>query len=98
MLDPRKLFDMLKNAGEIQKNIMEKLKQQKATGEAGGGMVRVVMNGHFEVLSLELDDSLLKEEKAFVAELIKAAINDATAQMRNTMTDHFKSLAGPLGF
>jgi|SRR5579871_1922543 len=98
MLDPRKLFDMLKNAGEMQKTMLEKLKQQKSSGEAGGGMVKVVMNGHFEVLSLSLDDNLLKEDKGFAEELIKAAVNDATAQLRNNMADHLKSLTGALGF
>ena len=66
MFDPKKIFDMFKNAGEMQKNMAEKLKQQTATGEALGGMAQVVMNGHFEVESIKIDESLLKEEKVFV--------------------------------
>lgn len=98
MFDPRKILDMVKNAGEMQKNMTEKLKQQKATGEAGGGMVKVSMNGHFEVEGIVLDESLLKEDKAFIEELVKAAVNDATAQLRSSMTDYLKSLTGSLGF
>lgn len=98
MFDPRKLFDMLKNAGEMQKNIAEKLKQQKANGEAAGGMVKVAMNGHFEVESIALDDALLKEDKAFIEEVIKAATNDASAQLRSHMTEYIKSFTGSLGF
>lgn len=98
MFDPRKIFDLMKNAGEMQKNMSEKLRQHQATGEAGGGMVKVVMNGHFEVQSISLDDSLVKEDKAFVEELIKAAVNDATTQLRSTLVDHIKSLTGSLGF
>jgi DNA-binding YbaB/EbfC family protein len=96
MFDPKKLFDMIKNAGEMQKNMTEKLKQYKATGEAAGGMVRVEMNGHFEVEAITIDESLLKEDKAFVEDLIKAAVNSATAQLRSNMADYFKSVAGKL--
>jgi DNA-binding YbaB/EbfC family protein len=97
MLDPRKILDMVKNAGEMQKNMAEMLKQRKVTGEAGGGMAKVVMNGYFEVESISLDDSLLKEDKAFLEELVKACMNDATAQLRNSIADYVKSLVGSLG-
>jgi nucleoid-associated protein EbfC len=98
MFDPRKLMDMVKNAGEMQKNMAEKLKAQKAHGEAGGGMVKVVMNGHFEVESIAIDENLLKEDKAFVEDVIKSSINDATGQLRNHLADYLKSFAGTLGF
>lgn len=89
---------MIKNAGEMQKNVAEKLKAHKVTGEAMGGMVKVEMNGHFEVLELNIDDSVLKEEKGFIEGVIKAAINDATVQLRTSMAEHLKSLTGGLGF
>lgn len=82
----------------MQKNMAEKLKQYKASGEAAGGMVKVEMNGHFEVEAIKLDEALLKEDKAFVEEVVKAAINDATAQLRSNMAEYFKSFAGNLGF
>jgi nucleoid-associated protein EbfC len=98
VFDPKKIFDLIKNAGEMQKNMTEKLKQQKASGESAGGMVKVVMNGHFEVENIFLDESLLQEDKAFIEELIKASINDATAQLRTIMSEYIKSLTGSLGF
>lgn len=98
MFDPRKIFDLMKNAGEMQKNMAEKLKQHKVTGEAGGGMVKISMNGHFEIESIMLDDALLKEDKAFVEEVVKAAVNDATQQLRNHLSEYIKSFAGNLGF
>lgn len=98
MFDPKKLFDMMKNMGDMQKTMTEKLKNQKASGEAGAGMVKVVMNGHFEVESIELDPTLLKEEKSFIEDLLKAAMNDASHQLRASLSDHLKSLTGGLGF
>ncbi len=97
MFDPKKLFDMLKNAGEIQKNMTEKLKNNKASGEAGGGMAKVVMNGHFEVEAISLDPALLTEEKSFIEDVIKAAVNDAATQLRASMAEQLKSLTG-MGF
>lgn len=96
VFDPKKIFDMLKNAGEIQKNMAEKLKAHKAWGEAAGGMVRVEMNGHFEVLSVSIDDNLLKD-KAFLEGVVKAAVNDATVQLRSSMTDYLKNITGGFG-
>jgi DNA-binding YbaB/EbfC family protein len=98
MFDPKKLFDMIKNASEMQKNMAEKLKSQTASGEALGGMVKVVMNGHFEVESISIDDSILKEEKKFIEDVVKAAVNDATAKLRASLSDHIKSITGNLGF
>lgn len=97
MFDPKKLLDMVKNAGEMQKNLAEKLKNQKASGEAAGGMVKINMNGHFEVESLSIDQSLLKEDKAFIEDVVKAAINNATSQLRSSMADQIKSITGSFG-
>ena len=96
MFDPKKLFDLVKSASEIQKTMAEKLKAFKASGEAAGGMVKVEMNGHFEVLSLNIDESLLKD-KTFLEDLVKAAVNDCTMQLRSNMSDHLKTLTGGLG-
>lgn len=98
MFDPRKLFDMMKNAGEMQKVMAEKLKNTKVEAEAGGGMVKITMNGHFEVESLAIDDTLMKEQKEFVQDVIKSAINSATTQLRANMVDQLKGLTGGLGF
>jgi len=97
MFDPKKIFEMLKNAGEMQKNMAEKLKEFKASGEAAGGMVKVEIDGHLEVLKLEIDDSLMSD-KAFLQDLIKAALNDATRQLRSHMKDSLKNITGGFGF
>jgi DNA-binding YbaB/EbfC family protein len=94
MFDPRKMLDMLKNSADIQKNMQEKLKNEKASGEALGGMVKVLMNGHFEVESLILDEKLFSEDKKFIEDVIKAAFNDAAHQLRSNMADQLKNLLG----
>jgi DNA-binding YbaB/EbfC family protein len=97
MFDPKKIFEMIKNAGEIQKNMTEKLKEHKVWGEAAGGMVKIEMNGHFDVLNLHIDESLLND-KVFLEDLLKSAINDATRQLRSSMGDYIKNFTSGFGF
>ena len=96
MFDPKKIFDMLKNAGEMQKNIQEKLKNQKAQGVAGGDMVKVDMNGNFEVEAIFIDESVLKD-RDFLQDLVKSAVNDATSQLRTQMSEHLKAIMPGFG-
>lgn len=97
MFEPKKIFDMLKNAGDIQKNLQEKLKNQKAQGSAGGDMVKIDINGSFEVEAVFIDESLLKD-KEFLQDLVKAAFNDAASQIRAQMADQLKSIMPGIGF
>jgi DNA-binding YbaB/EbfC family protein len=46
------------------------------TAKSGGGMVEVSVNGEFEVVDMNIDDSLL-EDKSSLQILLMAAINDA---------------------
>ncbi len=71
---------MLKQAQKIQEDMrttQERLAQEETTGESGGGMVRITMTGRFEAKHIELDPTLLSEDKEMLEDLIAAAINDA---------------------
>jgi len=46
------------------------------TASSGGGMVEVTANGEFEIIDMNIDDSLL-EDKSSLQILLMAAINDA---------------------
>ena len=73
--------NILKQAQAMQENLQkaqEQVAQLTATGEAGGGMVRVTMNGKHEVSRVQLEQALLSEDREVLEDLIAAAINDAT--------------------
>jgi DNA-binding YbaB/EbfC family protein len=73
--------NILKQAQAVQENIQkaqEQVAQLTATGEAGGGMVKVTLNGKHEAARVEIDQALLGEDKEMLEDLIAAAINDAT--------------------
>lgn len=74
------LGDMMKKAQEMQENMQKaqaELAQQEVTGEAGGGMVKVVMRGTHEVNRVTIDPSLIEEDLEMLEDLVAAAINDA---------------------
>jgi DNA-binding YbaB/EbfC family protein len=73
--------NLLKQAQAVQQNIQkaqEQVAQITATGESGGGMVKVTMNGKHEVSRVQIEPALMGEEREVLEDLIAAAINDAT--------------------
>lgn len=81
------MFDMMKMMGkmkEVQARIKEaqdKLVHINATGESGGGMVKVTVNGKRQVIALDIDPSILKaEDKTIVQDLVIAAVNKASEE------------------
>ena len=75
----------LKNMMADVKNKMDSFKDDLAhirvTGQSGAGMVKATITGDHYLESLEIDDSVLKNDKAVVIELIKAAINGAVSDV-----------------
>ena len=74
----------------------EELANLEVTGEAGGGMVRVVMNGRHEVRGVNIDDSLVGDDKDMLEDLIAAACNDAVRRVADATSERLAGLAGGL--
>jgi nucleoid-associated protein EbfC len=73
--------NLLKQAQAVQENLQKaqaQVAQITATGEAGGGMVKVTLNGKHEAVRVQIDPALLTEEREMLEDLVAAAINDAT--------------------
>lgn len=88
------LHDLMKQAKDVQTNIQkmqEDLAKLTVVGESGAGMIKVTMSGRHDVTKVELDPSLLSEEKAILEDLLAAAVNDAVrkveAENKNTMSE-----------
>ena len=80
----------------------EDLAKAEVRGEAGAGMVSVVMTGRHDVKSVSIDDSVLSEDKEVLEDLLAAAVNDAVrkveAQNKETMSGLASGLDLPPGF
>lgn len=59
----------------------EELGNTEIKGESGAGLVKVTMTGRHDVKRVEIDDSLLKEDKEMLEDLIAAAVNDAVRKV-----------------
>ncbi|HUR42864.1 MAG TPA: YbaB/EbfC family nucleoid-associated protein [Aestuariivirga sp.] len=97
----------MKNLGEMMKqvqamqsrmaDVQAKLEQAVVTGQSGGGLVKVTLNGKGAMTALAIDPSLLKpEEKEIVEDLVAAAHTDAKAKVEAMMAEEMKSVTGGL--
>ena len=76
--------DLMKQAQQLQEQMQqaqEKLANQEVTGESGAGLVKVVMTGRHDVKRVSIDQSLLKEDKEMLEDLLAAAVNDAVRRV-----------------
>ena len=90
------LNELMKQAGAMQakmKEMQEKLADIEATGEAGAGMVKVVLNGKGYAKAVAIERALMKEDEAEILEdLIAAAINDAKSKLERETEEQMKKL------
>ncbi len=96
---------MLQQAQEMQKKMTEakdSLKNISAEGQAGGGSVKVIMNGNCDMVSLHIDQETLKEDKSIIEDLIVAAANNAKKNAEAKAQEEMSKLTGgiklPEGF
>ena len=70
--------EMMKQAQEMQSRLQKQMVDLRVEGNAGGGMVTVVVNGAKQLQSLKIDPEVVsKEDVEMLQDLIVAAINDA---------------------
>jgi DNA-binding YbaB/EbfC family protein len=86
---------LMKQAQQMQAN-MKKAQEEMAsltvTGESGGGMVKVTMTCQHRLQALEIDDSLIGDDKEMLEDLITAAFNDAAMKVEKTVQEKFSGL------
>lgn len=99
------LGDLFKQAQQMQEKMQqaqEEAAKAEVTGEAGAGLVQVVMNGRHDAKRVNIDASLLSEDKEMLEDLIAAAINDAVRKVEDKNKDALGGLASgftmPEGF
>ncbi len=91
---------IMKQAQMMQKKMEEeqaKLAQEEVEGSSGGGMVKVTLNGKFEMIKIYQHNSLVDPQDVEVLEdLIVAAYNDAKNKVDAKMQDSMNALSGGL--
>jgi nucleoid-associated protein EbfC len=82
--------NLLKQAQAMQENLQKAQAQValvSATGESGGGMVKVTMSGLHEVSRVQIEPALLAEDRDVLEDLVAAAINDATRKVGGLVSE-----------
>ena len=92
------LGQMMKQAQEIQTKIsdmQESLTDIEVTGQAGGGMVKVILSGKNEARAVNIDPSLISDIEV-LEDLLVAAINDARAKVEAAAQEKMSEITGGL--
>jgi hypothetical protein len=99
------LAELMKHAQTMQQQMQkaqEELEKTIVEGQAGAGMVTVLMNCRFYVSRVSLDPSLMGDDKEMLEDLVTAAFNDASRKAAATAQEKMNSVSAnvalPPGF
>nr|MBV6630738.1 YbaB/EbfC family nucleoid-associated protein [Oceanococcus sp. HetDA_MAG_MS8] len=90
---------LMQQAQQMQKkmqSVQAELADMEITGEAGGGMVKVTLNGKHEGRRVQIDPSLFEEDKDLIEDLVAAAITDAARKLSVASQEKMQEATGGL--
>lgn len=97
--------NIMKQAQQMQERMQksqEELASIEVTGEAGAGLVKVTMTCNHNVRRVNIDASLMEDDKEMIEDLVAAAINDAVRRVQETTKEKMAGVTGgmamPPGF
>ncbi|HEU5339169.1 MAG TPA: YbaB/EbfC family nucleoid-associated protein [Sulfuricaulis sp.] len=93
------LGKIMKQAQAMQENLrkaQEQLASIEVTGSSGGGLVNVTMTCRHDVKRVQIDPSLLQDDKEVLEDLIAAAVNDAVRKVEKTTEEKMAGLTAGL--
>jgi len=92
--------DMMKKAQKMQEEMQkaqEEIAKAEVTGESGAGLVKVTMNGRHDVRQVQIDPSLMSEEKEILEDLLAAAVNDAVRRVEANQKEKMSGMMSGMG-
>jgi len=97
--------DLMKKAQEMQENMKKaqaEIANTEVVGESGAGLVKVTLLGNHNVRKVEIDPSLMEDDKEMLEDLIAAAMNDAVRRVEEVNKGKMSGITGgmdlPPGF
>jgi len=95
----KELAEAIKKAQQVQegaKQLQEDLEQMEIAGEAGGGLVKVVMSGNQEPIRAEITQEAVDKGLDALSELVAEAMKDAYQKSTEMMRERMEDLTGDL--
>ena len=97
-MDFDQIMRMAAQVREQMAGLSSRAADSRVTGEAGGGLVRVVMNGKHEVLEVHIDPkAVASDELGLLEDLLRAAFNQASGRAGDALKEHLGQMAQMLG-
>ena len=93
------LAGLMKQAQQMQDNMkkaQEELAQTEVEGQAGAGLVKVVMTCRHDVKRVSIDPSVLADDKEMLEDLVAAAVNDAVRRVESTVQEKMAGVTAGL--
>jgi len=84
MFNKAGMGDLMKKAQEMQDNMKKaqaEIANTEVVGESGAGLVKITLLGNHNVRKVDIDDSLMEDDKEMLEDLIAAAMNDAVRRV-----------------
>ncbi|MBI3529617.1 MAG: YbaB/EbfC family nucleoid-associated protein [Betaproteobacteria bacterium] len=94
------LAGLMKQAQQMQENLkkaQEEIAAMEVEGQAGAGMVKVTMTGRHDVRRVNIDPSLMGDDKDMLEDLIAAAVNDAVRRVETVTQEKMGGLTSGFG-
>ena len=94
------LAGLMKQAQQMQENLkkaQDEIAAMEVEGQAGAGMVKVVMTGRHDVKRVSIDPSLMGDDKDMLEDLIAAAVNDAVRRVETVTQEKMGGLTSGFG-
>jgi DNA-binding YbaB/EbfC family protein len=91
--------NLMKQAQVMQENmkkLQESLAQMEIEGQAGSGLVKVIMTGRHEVRRVTIDPKLLGDDKDMLEDLVATAVNDAVRKIEATTQERMAAATAGL--
>jgi len=96
------ILDQAKKMQEKMKQTQEMIKNLEITGNAGGNLVKITLNGDSEIKKIHIDKSIFNEKKEMLEDLIIAAHADAKQKLKIKTDEEISKVTGgvnlPEGF
>jgi DNA-binding YbaB/EbfC family protein len=86
---------MMKQVQAMQAQMQQQMSTLSVEGSAGGGMVKAVMNGHKEVLSVAIEkEAVDPNDVEMLQDLVVAAVNEASRKVDEAMQNQLGAMTG----
>jgi len=94
------LGGLMKQAQKMQEDMQKvqaDLANMEIEGQAGGGLVQVIMTGKHEVRRVSIDPSLFEDDRDMIEDLVAAAVNDAVHKAEAATQERMAGLTAGMG-